>query len=460
MQVPLLGGVVTKGAEYQRHFPINLEPSFLDSGVSKGQFRSPKGVVAIGSGRGVDRGATEWNGRCYRVSGEDLIEVASDGVVRSIGNVGSGGPARLDYGFDRLAINSGDRLYYYDGQTLSQVSDGDLGVVHDMIWIDGFFMTTDGNSVVVTELADPFQVLPLKYGSAEEDPDMVTGLMRSRGEAYILGRHSIQVFRNVGGNGFPFQALRGATIPFGCVSYRAKAYFAESFAFVGGARNEGLGVYIAGSGTALKISPPEIDALLDAADDREAIELETRAYEDEQRLLVHLADQTLCYFASASAIAKEPIWVSLRSKGGRYRPRHAVSAYGKTIVGDATGPAIGLLSGDDARHFGEDTPWEFVTRAIYNGGKGAILNELEMVGITGAGLSGQDPMAFLSLSRDGQAWGTEKVRKLGKPGDRAARVKWWPGAYFPRSMHIRLRGHSDALAGISALEVEAEPLSA
>jgi hypothetical protein len=40
-----------------------------------------------------------------------------------------------------------------------------------MLWIDSFFMTTDGTYVIVTELSDPMQVKPLKYGSAEEDPD-------------------------------------------------------------------------------------------------------------------------------------------------------------------------------------------------------------------------------------------------------------------------------------------------
>jgi hypothetical protein len=115
-----------------------------------------------------------------------------------------GAHARSTLRSDTSAIRSSDQLYYWDGTTLTHVTDTDLGPVVDMLWIDGYTMTTDGTSIIVTELNDPTSVLPLKYGSAEEDPDMVTGLIKSRDEAYALGQYTIQVFQNVGGNGFPF----------------------------------------------------------------------------------------------------------------------------------------------------------------------------------------------------------------------------------------------------------------
>jgi hypothetical protein len=111
----------------------------------------------------------------------------------------------FDIAFQHIDRRSSDQLYYWDGTTLTHVTDTDLGPVVDMLWIDGYTMTTDGTSIIVTELNDPTSVLPLKYGSAEEDPDMVTGLIKARDEAYALGQYTIQVFQNVGGNGFPFQ---------------------------------------------------------------------------------------------------------------------------------------------------------------------------------------------------------------------------------------------------------------
>jgi hypothetical protein len=220
--------------------------------------------------------------------------------------------------FDRLGIRSGEKLFYWNGSVLTEVTDPDLGPVLDMLWIDGYFMTTDGTSVIVTELNDPTSVLPLKYGSAEEDPDMVTGLIKARDEAYVLGRNTIQVFRNVGGSGFPFATLKGASIPFGCVGPSAKCLYGDSFAFVGSARNESLGVYLAGSGSAKRISSRAIDDELAKVADETTIILENRASRAEHRLLIHLPDKTLVFLLNASKELGEPVWYVAHSGSGSH----------------------------------------------------------------------------------------------------------------------------------------------
>jgi hypothetical protein len=207
--------------------------------------------------------------------GTSLVKVASDGSVTTIGDVGGSGPS-LRGGFDRFGVRSSDKLYFYDGTTLTLVTDPDSGPVLDLIWIDGYYMTTDGTSVIVTELNDPTSIMPLKYGSAEEDPDMVTGLLKFRDEAYAVGRNTIQVFRNVGGNGFPFAVVKGASIPVGCVGPMAKCLYGDSFAFVGSAANEAIGVYVAGSGNATRISSRDVDDELAKVADPSSIILENR----------------------------------------------------------------------------------------------------------------------------------------------------------------------------------------
>ena len=168
---------------------------------------------------------------------------------------------------------------------LTQVTDPDLGPVMDMIWIDGYFMTTDGTSVVVTELSDPTSINPLKYGSAEEDPDPVTGLIKLRNEAYVVGRHTIQVFRNIGGAGLSLQGHQAAPpSPLVASGPMAKCLYGGSFAFIGSARNEALGVYLAGQGDADRISGRAIDDELAKVGDPANIILENRTSRGEQRL--------------------------------------------------------------------------------------------------------------------------------------------------------------------------------
>ena len=465
MRLGILSGIYADAvADFVESYPVNREPVVLNTGLSEGYLRAAPGIASLGTGPGEDRGAINWNGVCYRVSGNKLITVSSAGTVTELGDVGPGDLCAFDYSFDRLAFNSGTNLYYWDGTTLAQVTDPDLGIVLDLIWIDGYFMTTDGEFLVVTELNDPTQVDPLKYGSSEEDPDPVTGLIKLRGEVYALNRYTIEVFNNTGGSGFPFTRNSGAQIPKGCVGSRAKSLFAQTFAFVGGGRNEGLGVYLAGNGDAQKISTIRVDKLLDALTDTEkaAISVEARVDDDEQRLLVHLPTQTLVFYAKASEMAGEKIWAIYASGSGAdeaYRGRNGVQCYGRYIVGDAEGN-IGAISGNVPTHFGEVTGWWFDTALLSNEMARGIVNSVELTGLPGRGIFGSDPRIFMSMTQDGVVWSQERAISPGRPGQRDKRIQWRPKIRFNRWIGMRFRGADEGMAAFARLDAAIEPLDA
>lgn len=445
--IPLLGGMAANPqAEFIESPPVNLEYIVMDNGISKGQFRAPSGVVTLVEHGGEDRGAVVWNGRHFRVIGEILVEL-TDGNFVVRGNVGGTGPVGLAYGFDRLAIRSSGKLFYFT-TALVEITDIDLGMVNDMLWVDGFYMTTDGTSIIVTELNDPTQIEPLKYGSAEEDPDMVTGLMKVRGEVYVLGRYTIEILQNIGGNGFPFRVIDTATIPYGCVSASAKCEFAESFAFVGSKKSEALGVYIAGSGTAQKISTRALDRDLEKLPDPSVIEMESRSYLDEQRLLVHLPNKTWVFCLEASKRAEQSLWYVSTSEAKR-----AVEYNGQFYVGSPN--KVGRLSHDISEQFGEPMEWQFQTSYLSNKGLGFILKAIELVGLPGR--SSSEVAAFLSMSRDGEIWSNEAAVSMGAPGERGKRLHWRPRVNFSNFAMFRFRGHG--LPGIAGIEADIEALA-
>lgn len=458
-QVSVLSGITAStAAEFGVSYPRNLEPVLVNSGISKGQLRSAAGAISIGTGPGNDRASINWNDTCYRVMGSKLVSVTADGATTTLGEVGEDGTANLDYSFDRLIIRSGTRLYYWDGIALKQVTDTDLGIVLDAMWIAGYTMTTDGKYVVVTELSDPFQVKALKYGSAESDPDPITGLIRINNEAAVLNRYTIQFLDNQGGSGFPFVNVGGALINTGCVSASAKCLFGRTFAFVGSSRGDALGVHVAGSGAANKISTRVVDDALSAQVDPTAIVLERRVSRDELRLLVHLENETWCFLAKATEAAGEPVWYRMGSAQDQaYRPRNAVNVYGRTIVGDANSPTLGVLSSDVSTHFGEPAEWQFDVGLIYNNGKGAILDSIELVGLPARGDAG---VAFMSLTQDGVTFGPERAIATGAKGERQKRVWWRPHARIRNYTGIRFRGYDTAVHGFAACEIAARGLNA
>ena len=136
--ISLLAGIVgTETAEFAQSVPVNLEPIAIENNISKGQLRSAMGALPFATGPGIDRGGILWRGICYRVMGTSLVKVMRDGSVVTIGDVGGGGKVAMDYSFDRLGIASGGKLYYWDGTALVQNTSVNLGLVIDMLWIDG-----------------------------------------------------------------------------------------------------------------------------------------------------------------------------------------------------------------------------------------------------------------------------------------------------------------------------------
>jgi hypothetical protein len=464
-RIAMLSGIKADGAARLRtSYPVNLEPVIAESGLSDGYLHSPPGATLLATGPGRDRGAINWNGACLRVMGSKLVRI--DGAaVTVLGEVGDNGlPVSMDYSFDRLAIASNGNLFYWDGLALTQVTDPDLGLVLDVIWVAGYFMTTDGTYIVVTELADPYAVNPLKYGSSEESPDAITSLIKVRGEVYALNQTTTENFQNVGGTGFPFARNNGGLVPKGAVGTQAKAHFLDSFAFVGGARNEAVSVYLAGPGQALPISTPEIDRLLgDLTDERRAaIELEAIIDDNEQRLLVHLPDKTLVYSHQASRRAEASVW-HIRASGiladQPYAPRHAVLTAGQWIVGSAAGQ-VGYMDDSVQTHFGVVAGWQFDTNLIYNDGLGIIIKALELFGVPGACPMGADPTMFLSITRDGRTWGQERAISMGKTGESRKRMQWRPKIMVRSYAGLRFRGANTAIVSFSRLEASLEALTA
>lgn len=465
MQVPILNGIYTdQVADFRTSYPRNLVPVPKSQGISTGYLKPADGVLLFGTGPGgVDRGAINWNGVCFRVQGTNLIRVNRDGSVATLGSVSDGGQVSMDYSFDVLAIASGGNLYYWDGSALSQVTDPDAGTVIDVLWIDGYFMVTDGTFIAVSELNDRMSFNPLKYGSSEADPDPVNALLELTEEVYALNRYTMEVFENVGGDNFPFSRNKAAMIPKGAIGTHACCIFMDAIAFLGGGRNEAPSIYIGLSGQAAQLATREINVLLESytEDELSAAVLETRVSKSHQHLLVHLADRTLVYDGAASKVVGEPVWFTLDSgviAPSIYKARNLVWVYDSWIVGDPTSSRVGQLVDKVSTHYGEKTGWGFGTMIIYNDGKGAIVHSIELVGLPGRVALGLDPVIWTSYSLDGETWSQERPTRAGKQGERLKRIAWRSQGKMRNYRMQRFRGTSDAHMSIARLNMEPEAL--
>jgi hypothetical protein len=397
--------------------------------------------------------------------GTKLVSVASNGAVTVLGDVG--GPVNtlvtFDYSFDLLAIASGTRLYYWNGTTLTQVTDPDLGIVLDVVWVDGYFMTTDGEFLIVTELSDPTQVNPLKYGSSEVDPDPVVALLKLRNEVYALNRNTIEVFDNIGGDLFPFQRIDGAQIQKGVIGTFACCVYIERIAFLGGGRNESPGIYVGAAATTQKISTQEIDELLLTYSEAQLaqVKLEARNDKSHQHLYVHLPDRTVVYDAAASEALGDQVWFTLTTTVvgfAQYRARNLVWAYDKWLVGDPQSSNIGYLVDDIGSHWGQQVRWEFGTIIAYNEGKGALFQKIELVSLTGRVALGTNPQISTSYSLDGLSYSQDRYIYVGTIGNTSKRLAWFQQGHMRNWRIQRFRGDSDSHIAFARLEMQIEGL--
>jgi hypothetical protein len=479
MQIGVLQGTYSDaGADFRSSYPLNLVPVTKETGISKGYLRTAEGMIEFANSiysDSYDRGALVWNDICYRVIGDWLTRVNADQTIDYLGSVPNDGRrVVMVNSFDRIAISAaGQLVYYIPGLGTSIVTDPDLGVALDVIWIAGYFMTTDGEFLVVTDLNDPYSVNPLKYGSSEASPDPVNSLLNIRNEVYAINRFTTEAFQNVGGNGFPFRRIEGAMIPKGSIGTQASCYFLESFAFVGSGQNEALSVYLGGAGQVQKIATREIETLLLDYTEAELADLivESRGDRLHEFLYVHLPDKTLVFDAAGTAVVGEPVWFVLASGANgtmAYRARNYVFAYGKWLFGDLQSKKVGYFTTGDARQFGETVPWQFDTQIVYNESRGAIIHSLELVRLPGRDAVSTQTLPttvpasiFLSYSEDGLTWSNPREGPRSRQGQTKMRMQWRTLGRMQQWRTMRFRGMNNPYPDAFArLEAEIEPLSA
>ena len=466
-QIPILAGVFTDAvADVRTAYPVNLVPVAGDNGVSGGTLRPHEGMVSQGTGSAITRGLYAWleQNTLFYVAGTEFGSQAADGTRTVLGAVADGGPVRMVNSFERLAIRSGGRLYYWDLSTLVEVTDVRLGVCLDVEWLGGYFVSTDGEFIVTTDILDPTVIRPFDYENPESSPDPVVAVLRTRNEINALGRVTIEVFSNVGGSGFPLDVIPGAQAQRGCIGTHACCLFLDRIAFLGSGPNEAPSIYLAAGGSTEKISTDEVDRMLAAIPETQLADviLESRTDSDHQYLYVHLPDRTMVFDFASSTAFKRPAWSTLSSTlsdtPAQYRARYFTWCYDRWNVADTASNQYGYLDETVGSHWGDVVRCEVSTNMIYTDGVGGIINMLELVGMPGRCAATADPRVSTSFSTNGRTWSLDESISAGMAGEDRKRLQWRRQGRWSSYRIQRFRWTSEANLAVMRLEATLTPL--
>jgi hypothetical protein len=396
------------------------------------------------------RGAHVMNGIPYTVNGTALYRENDDGTTTSLGTIsGSGRVSMADNGTQICIVVPGSTGYIYTvAGGLATISDAEfttnIGPSQQVVFKDGYFIhynnaSASGTGVVffISNLNNGLAYDALDFGSAEEDPDKITGIHVSRGTLYIGGEVTREMQDNIGvvsGN-FPFQKVKSGTDTKGVKAQFSLIDFENGFAFVGGGLNEQPAVWIGSGNVSRKISTSAIDNEISKLTDAQAENIFCTTYAEDGGyfLNVHLPDKCFTYDSLASSLAQRKVWTERRSKDsfGRdttWRVNNIIDAYGKTIVTDNQSGSIGELDSDAYTEYGVDITASASTAPFSNGGNPVEFPAMELTCESGVGnivAPGDDPVVTREISENGgKTFGNGTSRKLGKQGEYKKRQIW------------------------------------
>ena len=438
---------------------VNWVPTVGEAaGLTDRYLAQPLGLKSlVDSGLGANRGGLAMAGVPYFVNGTSLISVSSSNVVTNHGTiVGSGRVSMATNGRYLVIVVPGSTCYAYDNvdNTLLPITDVDFRLASSVVYKDGYFVFSayDGTVFFNSALNDPFTYDALDFGSAEINPDKITGLHVNHNELFVGGLDTIELFQNVGGSGFPFQRIAGANIQKGVRAPFSLVEFDNTFCFIGGGLNEKAAVWkVSGSSSAQKISTDAIDRELQRFNQEEIESAFALTYSDRGQFFAlftiestRIPSRTFVYNATASAFTQSKVWFELQTgvTDNRFSVQSIVFAYGKLLVGDSVTGVIGELDYDTLDYYGDEIWRRSVTSPFSNQGLPIFAGDLEATFESGVGLTtgnGSDPLVTMNYSDDGGRTFTDGVtRSIGQIGRYGQRSVWTRQGRFPVSRSIGL----------------------
>jgi len=462
MQVNLIkGDKISSLTDYRDALPVNMYAVQREILGANGYMLCWPGLTEFGTSQGVARGGV-FNDRVsehFRVSGNQLVAVDTQGVETSLGPIPGSDQAAMPYSYNTQCIIANGTMFLYDKVSgLRQVTDPDLGKPIDGVWIDGYYFLTDGEYIYHTDITDESSIDPLKYATAEFMPDKSLAVGKTQDDKVIVfGRHSIEYFVDAATPQFAFRRLETRAQSIGLVATHAKAASEGTWYITGSRRNEALGVYMVGVGSSTKVSTREIDHLLEAYSDNDLTDMRMETLVDKGSvfILVHLPNETLCLNVTiAKAFGIGAAWLILKSRANNW-PYRAINGVldprlNKWVYGDKYEDRLGLLDASVFTQYNELSEWLMYTPFINL--ETFSIDELSLETIPGDTVA-NDATVAVSITLDGLNYGTEWWNLYGAPLDygkqfiirRMGHVSNWVG--------FRFRGQTSSRMAFAGLKI-------
>lgn len=331
-----------------------------------------------------------------------------------------------------------------------------------VVFVDGYFVHIAGKNIFHSLLNQALEYNSLDVGSAQADPDEIISSIVYKNQLMILGRETIEVFRNVSKFPFTFQRISGYFVPIGCFAAFTPIQFNRQFAFLGGSNREKAAIYW-GSGQGFqRISTTAIDQAIQKSTDIQISKAFTWTYSEDGAIFlgVVVGDNCFVYDANASRLAGKHIWHQRKStrpglgnKQVRWRVNSMIQAYGKIIVGDAISGNFGAISLDTFEEYGNFIKRRLTTKTISNKGEPIFFDQVELTMESGVA-NDTDNSIQLAWTDDNKNWVDPLPADIGEDGAFTLRQYWRRIGFAPRFRTFELTYSGRDKSTLLKLEVQ------
>lgn len=365
------------------------------------------------------------------VAGGKLWSI-SGSVATNLGAVADDPNTTMASNGTEIAVVAAGRYFLYSGGSVTEIATGSVTTPRGVVFAYGFFVVIGDTAVrrdaaTISGLNDGSTFLGLDLFNAERSPDAIVGVLFDHTRLLLFGERTLETFGNTGDADQPFQPEDGLMSERGCLDQRTIAKDDNRTFWVG---NDNI-VYAYGGSVPQAISTPEIGEIIERGTVEGGLVYKTRGHKFYAIRMT--GGTTLCYDMTTG------LW-SERSTGAGHDSwivTHSCILNGVQYVATSTGK-VGQISDDVYTDDGAVIAAEAVSSAVVRGGNLFSLGFIHASFATGRLDAGREAQAVLQLSDDGQTWGRERTRSLGRLGEREKLVRWH-GLGSHRRVQARLK---------------------
>jgi hypothetical protein len=358
--------------------------------------------------------------RVYAVSGGAAFAVSSAGVATKIGTVhNSPNTTTGSNGAGEIAFGAGGTYYVWDGSTFRTVAMTNLTAVQQ-ITSDGQYVLlsdTTTDRIASSGINNAANLPALDFSDADIRPDGTVGIVWHVSYLWVFGTKTIEVWRNVGADNFPYKREAGTTIERGCFASKSIATEGSNVFFVGDDRI----AYRLSGGSIEPISTPAVSRAIEQYDSGANIIGFCWSEQGHKFYGIRFPDRATWVFDLLSGEWHE------RSSHQTddttpWKGVCAILHFGRQLIGGDDGVVYEI----DGNAFsdGATTVQRVLQTPPVANGQQTTVDEVSIDIKTGFTDIARDQQVALQISEDGVTWSPEIFRNAGQIGDYRRRISW------------------------------------